>query len=315
MYTEHIQEIYSDLSPGYRRVADYLVNNYRDAAFMTAAEVGRASKVDTTLVVRFAQRLGYPGYPELIEEVQERVKEDLRSAYEPSAADSTPASIFQKSLGEDCRSLEYMRLRTDPATVERAVETILAARRVFFIGENVSAHLAEATAQRLLTLGLNAYSMPSDLMGQAQFAATLQRDDVVVGIGITELTPSVAVMFRSAHAVGAKTIGIAGSLTNLVAREAEIVLHAPINSVGLWPSLTSATALLSALLQIITLRRGDQSAEWAMRGEFFLRQHMTALRDQLPHLQEVLSRFNSPLRNELEAVGAEPSSDAPGGAQ
>ena len=84
MYTERIQEIYSDLSPGYRRVADYLVNNYRDAAFMTAAEVGRASKVDTTLVVRFAQRLGYPGYPELIEEVQERVKEDLRSAYEPS---------------------------------------------------------------------------------------------------------------------------------------------------------------------------------------------------------------------------------------
>jgi len=49
------------------------VNYYRDAAFMTAAEVGRASKVDTTLVVRFAQRLGYPGYPELIEEVQERV--------------------------------------------------------------------------------------------------------------------------------------------------------------------------------------------------------------------------------------------------
>ena len=30
MYTERIQEIYSDLSPGYRRVADYLVNNYRE---------------------------------------------------------------------------------------------------------------------------------------------------------------------------------------------------------------------------------------------------------------------------------------------
>jgi DNA-binding MurR/RpiR family transcriptional regulator len=315
MYTERIQEIYSDLSPGYRRVADYLVNNYRDAAFMTAAEVGRASKVDTTLVVRFAQRLGYPGYPELIEEVQERVKEDLRSAYEPSGANNTSVSIFQKSLGEDCRSLEYMRLRTDPATVERAVETLLAARRIFIIGENVSVFLAEATVKRLLTLGFNAYSISSDLMGQAQFAAILQRDDVVVGIGVTELTPSVAVMFRSAHAVGAKTIGIAGSLTNLVAREAEIVLHAPINAIGLWPSMTAETALLSALVQIITLRQGDQSAEWAMRGEFFLRQHMAALREQLPHLQDVLSRFNSPLRNELEPAGGQSTSDAPGSTQ
>ena len=125
MYTERIQEIYSDLSPGYRRVADYLVNNYRDAAFMTAAEVGRASKVDTTLVVRFAQRLGYPGYPELIEEVQERVKQDLRSAYEPAPPDNTSVSIFQKALTEDSTSLEYVRLRTSPEVIDSVVDTLL----------------------------------------------------------------------------------------------------------------------------------------------------------------------------------------------
>jgi DNA-binding MurR/RpiR family transcriptional regulator len=292
MYTERIQHIYIDLSPGYRRVADYLVNNYRDAAFMTAAEVGRASKVDTTLVVRFAQRLGYPGYPELIGEVQERVKQDLRSAYEPAQPDNTGVSIFQKALAEDGTSLEYVRLRTSSDVIDSVIDTLLGARRIFVMGESISAALAEAAVHRLLVMGFSAYAMPRDMMGQAQVAATLQPDDVILGIGITDQTPAVAVMLHVARGVGAKTIGIAGTLTNMVAREAELVLHAPIRAVGLWPSLTAAWATLSALMQTLTLRQGDRSAEWAARGDVFLHQYADALRTELPHVRDVLAQFN-----------------------
>ena len=292
MYTERIQESYSELSPGYRRVADYLVNHYRDAAFMTAAEVGRASKVDTTLVVRFAQRLGYPGYPELIEEVQERVKQDLRSAYEPAQPDNMSVSIFQKALTEDSTSLEYVRLRTSPEVIDSVIDTLLGARRIFIMGESIAAALAEATVQRLLVMGFSAYAMPRDMMGQAQVAATLQPDDVIVGIGITDQTPAVAVMLRVARGVGAKTVGIAGTLTNMVAREAELVLHAPIRAVGLWPSLTAAWATLSALMQTLTLRQGDRSAEWAVRGDAFLHQYADALRTELLHVRDDLAQFN-----------------------
>jgi len=292
MYTERIQEIYSELSPGYRRVADYLVNHYRDAAFMTAAEVGRASKVDTTLVVRFAQRLGYPGYPELIGEVQERVKQDLRSAYEPAPPDNTSVSVFQKALSEDSTSLEYVRLRTSPEVIDSVLDTLLAARRIFIIGESISAPLAEATAHRLLVMGFSAYAMPRDMMGQAQVAVTLQPDDVVMGIGITDQTPAVSVMLRVAREVGAKTIGIAGTLTNAVAREAELVVHAPIRAVGLWPSLTAALATLSALMQALTLRQGDRSADWAVRGDAYFHQYADSLRIELPRIRDVLAQFN-----------------------
>ena len=93
MYKERIRDIYEHLSPGYRRIADFLLKRYQDAAFMTAAEVGRASDVDTTLVVRFAQRLGYPGYPEMIADIQDDVKRDLREIYAPVEADNTPLGV------------------------------------------------------------------------------------------------------------------------------------------------------------------------------------------------------------------------------
>jgi DNA-binding MurR/RpiR family transcriptional regulator len=67
------------LSPGYRRIADFLLTHYQDAAFMTAAEVARAAVVDTALVVRFAQRRGYPRYTERIGDLEDEVKRDHRA--------------------------------------------------------------------------------------------------------------------------------------------------------------------------------------------------------------------------------------------
>ena len=65
MYREKIREYYEHLSRSYRKVADYIMSNYYEVSFMTAAQLAYSVGVDTTTVVRFSQRLGYNGYPEL----------------------------------------------------------------------------------------------------------------------------------------------------------------------------------------------------------------------------------------------------------
>ena len=83
MYREKIREYYDHLSRSYRKVADYIMSNYYEVAFMTAAQLAYAVGVDTTTVVRFSQRLGYNGYPELLQDVREQVKSEIYAAYEP----------------------------------------------------------------------------------------------------------------------------------------------------------------------------------------------------------------------------------------
>jgi DNA-binding MurR/RpiR family transcriptional regulator len=58
VYRDHVRTIYEHLSPGYRRIADFLLTHYQDAAFMTAAQVAKQASVDTALVVGFAPRQG-----------------------------------------------------------------------------------------------------------------------------------------------------------------------------------------------------------------------------------------------------------------
>ena len=52
------------LSKGQKKIADYVLNNYEKAAFLTALELGNEAGVSESTVVRFASALGLSGYPE-----------------------------------------------------------------------------------------------------------------------------------------------------------------------------------------------------------------------------------------------------------
>ena len=158
MYRNSIRAIYEHLAPGYRRIADFLIAHYQDAAFMTAAEVARSAQVDTALVVRFAQRLGYPGYPELINDVREDVKRDLRAVYEPPAGDDSPVQVFRRNLMQDRNNLDYLLLHLDLDVVQQTVELLAKAPRIFVTGEGNTNFMAEAFAHAAAgdgTLGLH----------------------------------------------------------------------------------------------------------------------------------------------------------------
>jgi DNA-binding MurR/RpiR family transcriptional regulator len=305
MYRDQIRQIYPHLSPGYRRVANFLLEKYREAAFMTAAQIGRAADVDTTLVVRFAQRLGYPGYPELIGEIQEEVKLDLRALYRPLADETAAPAIVERVLNQDRNNLEYMLIHNDPQTIERVVEIIVRASHIVLVGEGNSHFIAEAFALRLAAMGRNAQAMLNEPLGQSAMISNLKPGDVLIGLGLTPLTPSVAIALKLARAQGISTVGIVGAFSNPVAATAEHILIAPVMSLGMLPSLTGCAALLHALDEAVAQRLGDGMADWAMRTDYLMRQYVETLSADIPNVIEAIEAYNR-MRNRKSAQ-AEPT--------
>ena len=292
MFREGIRALYSQFSPGYRRIADYLLNHYQDAAFMTAAEIARIVDVDTALVVRFAQRLGYPGFPELINEVQDEVKRDLQAVYEPPEGDNTPTQVFRRNLMQDRNNLDYSLLHFDEETVEKIVELLQKAQRIFVAGESNLSFLAEAFVARLVSLGYAAHPVPAELSGQAAMSTTLTSKDVVLCVGMTAMTPGIAVVLKVARDVGAKTIAIAGSATNAIASIAQHVLYAPVETIGVLPSWTAVASTLHALAQSLAMSDSDRGVGWAAHTNHFLRIYSDTLRDQLSDVQTTLKQMS-----------------------
>ena len=73
----HIQSQYTRFSKGQKLIAQYILKNYDKVAFMTACKLGEAVGVSESTVVRFANALGYSGYPKLQDALQEVIKNKL----------------------------------------------------------------------------------------------------------------------------------------------------------------------------------------------------------------------------------------------
>ena len=65
------------LSKGHRKIAQYIVEHYDKAVFMTASKLGESVGVSESTVVRFASAMGYEGYPQLQRSLQELVRHRL----------------------------------------------------------------------------------------------------------------------------------------------------------------------------------------------------------------------------------------------
>ena len=79
-----INQQYSKLSKGQKRLASYIVDNYDKAVFLTAARLGNKVGVSESTTVRFATQLGYSGFPEFhraLEELVIRERLDVDGLY------------------------------------------------------------------------------------------------------------------------------------------------------------------------------------------------------------------------------------------
>ena len=99
----NIQAQYARLSKGQKIIAQYILKNYDKVAFMTACKLGEAVGVSESTVVRFANALGYSGYPKLQEALQELIKNKLTTVQRVEMAHdqySDDSTILNKVLSE-----------------------------------------------------------------------------------------------------------------------------------------------------------------------------------------------------------------------
>ena len=61
---ELIENAVSNMSKGHKAIANFILESYDKAAYMTAAKLGEEVGVSESTVVRFTTELGFECYPE-----------------------------------------------------------------------------------------------------------------------------------------------------------------------------------------------------------------------------------------------------------
>ena len=133
-----IQKRLPNLSKGQQRIANFIISSYEQAAFMTAAKLGDSVGVSESTVVRFAYALGLDGYPALQDRMQEMVLGRLTSVQRAQLASGIKKNeVFKTVLTTDMNSIRTTMEMADEGQFDKAVETILHARKVYVLGNTL----------------------------------------------------------------------------------------------------------------------------------------------------------------------------------
>ena len=266
-YQDRIRKIRESLSPSYTRLADYLLDDYPHAAFQTATELAHTLDIDPATVVRFAQKLEYPGYPDLQREIREQVRREL---LDPPSTDGG-VSAAEKALSDLGHFLELSRRSFAVEVAERMVAAFDEAERILVLSEGLGRGASHVLAHWLEAAGYTIALVGGEVSDMASAVSGCRRGDLVVAIEVVAETGLVARALAEARSLGARTAAIVAAPSSPSARHADDVLAAyatPEASLG----MLQVEALVYALIRLLTTRRpGRHSTVQRRVDEMILR--------------------------------------------
>lgn len=249
-YKKRIRDSRAGLSKSFSKLADFILDSYIEAAFMTATDIAQKLDIDAATVVRFAQHLGYTGYPELLEEVRNHVKSDLLMQRKRIEFPDSVQGVLSEAVDDIKTALEQTLISLDSEAVKNLVEKIGGSRRILVVAEGPARpsayNLAHFLAQGKFPISI---ALPG-LAGLARALYTCTNDDLLIAIDVAREAPYIAPALREARGKGVATAAIAGSPSLPSTNSANIVLTArTVNKKG--AEVIAIEALIYALTKAL----------------------------------------------------------------
>ncbi len=256
-----IQQKYDDFSKGQKLIANYIVNHYDKAAYVTAAKLGEIVGVSESTVVRFAIELGFDGYPKLQKVLQELIKSKLTAVQriEVSSNRINEDNILKSVLQSDMDKIKITLEQIDNSDFNSIVETILGAERIFILGVRSSAPLASFLGFYFNLIFDNVRLVHTTSVSEMfEQIIRAKEGDVVIGISFPRYSKRTIKAMQFAKNQGVKTIALTDSAESPVAKSADLALLARSDMASFVDSLVAPLSLINALIVAIGMRRKNE---------------------------------------------------------
>ena len=246
------------LSKGHRKIAQYIVEHYDKAVFMTASRLGESVGVSESTVVRFASAMGYEGYPQLQRSLQELVSHRLTANQRfEMATEIDPHDALGIVLKSDMQNLRATLDQLDNGVFDRVVERLLSARAIYVMGLRSAAPLAQFMGYYLNYIFDNVHLVSSGATDVFEEISKLREDDVLVGISFPRYSTRTLEAMRFAKRCGAQVVAITDGPMSPLTDIADLALTARTDMASFVDSLAAPLSVINALLVALGLHRKE----------------------------------------------------------
>lgn len=269
------------LSKGQKRIAEYIVNHYDKAAFMTASKLGDKVQVSESTVVRFAIALGYDGYPALQKALQEMIRNRLTAVQRVEmTGNMSESAVLGTVFKADMQNIRQTIEDLDEANFSRTVDALCEAERVYVVGVRSSAPLAQFLGYYMNFIRDNVMVITSGISDVLEQVARVGEKDVVLGISFPRYSRRTIEAMNYAKGKGATVVSLTDTPLSPLGEASDFCLTARSDMASFVDSLVAPLSMINALIVAMSLRHREEVSEhFAQLESLWERNHVYVGKD------------------------------------
>jgi len=258
----NIQKYFNKMSESQKKIAQYLLDNYEKAAFLTAAKLGKEVSVSESTIVRFAVLLGYNGFPELQTVLQDMVKKQLTTVNQLKYSIDNVykgKNILYQVLQSDIDNLKKTMDEISSESFEKLISYMLTAEVIYIVGLRTASSVSLFFNQALSLFLRNTKSITYGMEDLFEQIASINKKDLLIAISFPRYTRRTVEIVDIANKKGARTVAITDSILSPIAQKADVVLVAKSNLNSFINSFTAPLSIINAVVTAVSIKKGKQT--------------------------------------------------------
>ena len=253
-----------EFSKGQKLIAKYILEHYDKVAYMTASRLGATVGVSESTVVRFATEIGYSGYPELQQAMQEMIRSRLTSVQriEVTVNNMGSSDVLSSVMNQDIDMIRRTLEETSRKDFYAAVDAIADSRKIYILGAGSSLALATFLSYYFGLILENVQLV--NITSEAEIFEKMIRvneADTVIGISFPRYSKRAVKAMHFASDRGAKVIAITDSPLSPLAEPAGYLLLARSNMASVVYAIAAPLSLINALIVMVTMKKKEEVTE------------------------------------------------------
>ena len=258
---KQIEALYKSFSKGQKRIANYISENYDSAVNLTAAKLGKIVGVSESTVVRFATELGFKGYPQFQDALEEIVKNKLNSIQRIRMTTNKieKSDILHTVLQSDKDNIKRTQEDISQEEFEKAVELISDADHIYVVGGRSCEPLSHFMAYYLNYIFADVRLVDSGSIAESfEDIHRIGPDDVVIGITFPRYSVDTVKIIEFSKNRQASVIALTDSTVSPLTQYADCVLYAKSDMVSFADSLVAPLSVINALIAALSIRNNEK---------------------------------------------------------
>ncbi len=259
-----IRQLYPTLAQNDRKLADFLLTNPEQARHLSSQKLAQQTGVSQSAVVKFAQKLGYKGFPALKQALSEIVAapEQAVTLHNQILSTDSLKTVGEKLLAEKAAALRATLDINSEQRLTDALDMLRSARRVILTGLGASGLVVKDLAYKLLKIGVMAVS-ETDMHAQLAAVQALDSRDLLLAISFSGERREINLAAEEAQRCGAKVLALTSFTPNSLQQRADHCLYTISEEPAIRSAAISSSTAQYALTDLLFMAMIQQDLESA----------------------------------------------------